>query len=99
LGNGSAKVKKARTGTVGRQRKVLKVKVGAVPVEGLANRAPVAPLVQQPGLGKGRVEIVSGESSRVTNPRPKDVVSQVVIRTVRIQGLSERELRSGLISS
>ena len=75
----------SRPGIVGWESKALKVKVGAAPVEGLANKALVTLLAQKLGIGKGRVEIVSGKSSRM--------------KTVRIYGLSPKELRSVLASS
>jgi uncharacterized protein (TIGR00251 family) len=71
-----------RPGIVGWESDVLKVKVGAAPVEGLANKALVALLADKLRIGKGRVQIVSGGSSRT--------------KTVRIEGLSELELKSGL---
>jgi hypothetical protein len=75
----------SRPGIVGWESNVLKVKVGAAPVEGLANKALVALLADKLGIGKGRVQIVSGGSSRM--------------KTIRIKGLSERELKSGLAAS
>jgi len=75
----------SRPGVVGWERNVLKVKVGAAPVEGLANKALVTLLANKLGVAKGRVEIVSGRNSR--------------LKIVRIHGLSESELRSGLAAS
>jgi uncharacterized protein (TIGR00251 family) len=74
-----------RPGIVGWEGDVLKVKVGAAPVEGLANKALVALLADKLRIRKGRVQIVSGRSSRT--------------KTVRIEGFSARELRSALAAS
>jgi uncharacterized protein (TIGR00251 family) len=75
----------SRPGIVGWENEVLKVKVGAAPVDGLANKALVSLVALKLGIGEGRVEVVSGKSSRM--------------KTVRIQGLSQREFKSGLASS
>jgi len=67
----------SRNEIVGMEAEVLKVKLTAPPVEGKANQALRSFLAKRLGLGKGRVEIVSGERSR--------------LKSVSILGLSEKE--------
>jgi len=56
----------------------LKVRLQAPPVEGKANSALVALLAEVLGIGKGQVEIISGETSRT--------------KRVRVKGLSADQL-------
>ena len=75
----------SRPGIVGWEGNVLKIKIGAAPVEGLANKALVTLLANELGIAKGRVEIVSGRSSR--------------LKSVRIHGLSRMGIKSVLPGS
>ena len=75
----------SRPGIVGWEGNVLKIKIGAAPVEGLANKALVTLLANELGIAKGRVEIVSGRSSR--------------LKSVRIHGLSGMGIKSVLPGS
>jgi uncharacterized protein (TIGR00251 family) len=52
------------TKVVGFEGDTLKVKVKSAPVDGLANRDLIAVLSKRLKVAKGRIEIVSGQSSR-----------------------------------
>ena len=75
----------SRPGIVGWDSNILKVKVSAAPVEGLANKALVTLLANTLGIAKGRVEIVSGRRSKM--------------KSVRIHGLSGMDIKSLLAGS
>ena len=68
----------SRTEIIGMENNILKVKVTTPPVDGKANKALVQLLAKTLGISKGRVEITAGKSSRV--------------KTIRIYGLSEKDL-------
>ena len=72
--------KSSRTEIIGIEDDTYKVKLTAPPVEGKANKALIELLARRLGIGKGRVEIVSGGRSR--------------LKTVRIYGLSSEEVTS-----
>ena len=72
--------KSSRTQIIGIEDETYKVKLTAPPVEGKANKALIELLARRFGIGKGRVEIVSGRRSR--------------LKTVRIYGLSSEEVTS-----
>jgi len=74
----------ARPGIVGWDSDVLKVKVGAAPVEGLANKALVTLLAKKLRIAKERIEITSGRRSKM--------------KSVRIHGLSKMDIKSLLAS-
>ena len=57
---------------------VFKLKVTAPPIEGKANKAVKELLAKRLGIGKGAVEIISGQRSRK--------------KTVRIHGVSRKDL-------
>jgi len=61
---------------------IFRVRLTASPVEGKANQALVSLLAKRLGIARGRVEIVSGASSR--------------LKTLRIQGLEPNEVLSRL---
>ena len=63
---------------------VLRVRLKAPPVEGKANRALVDVLAERLDVARGAIEIVTGESAR--------------LKTLRIVGLSDAELRRRLTS-
>ena len=46
-------------------RRAIAVRVGALPVEGAANRALIALLAERLGISRSAVAIVSGVSSRI----------------------------------
>ena len=70
----------SRSQIVGIENNILKVKVTSPPVDGEANKALIKLLAKNLGISKGRVEIVSGKNSRV--------------KTIRIYGLTEKEITS-----
>jgi len=70
--------KSSRTQIIGIEGDMYKVKLTAPPVEGKANKALIELLARRLGIGKGRVDIVSGSRSR--------------LKTVRIYGLSSEEV-------
>ena len=70
----------SRTEIIGFEDGTYKVKLTAPPVEGKANKALIELLAERLGVGKGRLEIVSGSRSRM--------------KTVRIDGLSAEEVSS-----
>jgi uncharacterized protein (TIGR00251 family) len=72
--------KSSRTEIIGIEGDTYKVKLTAPPVEGKANKALIELLARRLGIGKGRVEIISGGRSR--------------LKTVRIYGLSAEEVTS-----
>ena len=67
---------------IGKDGDVLKVKVTSPPVEGLANKALIELLAKRLGIPKGRINIISGKSSR--------------LKSLRIQDLSLREVTERL---
>ena len=70
----------SRIEIIGIEDDTYKVKLTAPPVEGKANKALIGVLARRLGIGKGRVEIVSGDGSR--------------LKTIRIHGLSAEEVSS-----
>ena len=70
----------SRIEIIGIEDDTYKVKLTAPPVEGKANKALIGVLARRLGIGKGRVEIVSGDRSR--------------LKTIRIHGLSAEEVSS-----
>jgi uncharacterized protein (TIGR00251 family) len=72
--------KSSRTEIIGIEGDTYKVKLTAPPVEGKANKALIELLAGRLRIGKGRVDIVSGNRSR--------------LKTVRIHGLSSEEVTS-----
>ena len=68
----------SRNGFVGKEGDVYKAKITAPPVEGSANKALVGLLAKGLRVGKGRIEIISGERSR--------------LKSVRIRGISPGEI-------
>lgn len=68
----------SRTEIIGMEKNVLKVKVTSPPVDGKANKALIQLLAKTLGISKGRVEIISGKSSR--------------LKTIRIHGLTEKDI-------
>jgi uncharacterized protein (TIGR00251 family) len=69
----------------GWQAGALKVRLHAPPVDGKANAALVALLAEALAIGKGSVEIISGETAR--------------LKLVRIHGLSAEQINMRLGSS
>ena len=67
---------------LGREGDHFKVKVTAPPVEGKANEALITLLSKKLGIPKGRIEIVSGKSSRM--------------KSIRVEGLSIDEITENL---
>ena len=65
----------SRNQIIGKEGDLYKVKVTSPPLDGKANKALVQLLAKTLGISKGKIEIISGESSR--------------LKTVRIHGLSE----------
>ena len=72
--------KSSRTEIIGIEGDTYKVKLTAPPMEGKANKALIELLAKKLGIGKGRVNIVSGSRSR--------------LKRVRIHGLSMEEVSS-----
>jgi uncharacterized protein (TIGR00251 family) len=72
--------KSSRTEIMGKEDGTYKVKLTAPPVDGKANKALIELLARRLGIGKGRVEIVSGSRFR--------------LKTVRIYGLAAEEVSS-----
>jgi uncharacterized protein len=72
----------SRNEITGRRGDVLCVKITAPPVEGAANEAVVKFIAGALGVRRNQVEIVSGGKSRE--------------KTIRIEGMSEAEVRSGI---
>ena len=68
----------SRTEIIGRENKLLKVKVTSPPVDGEANNALIQLLAKSLGISKGRVEIIGGKSSK--------------LKTIRIYGLAEKDI-------
>ena len=66
------------TKVVGFEGDTLKVKVKSAPVDGLANRDLIGLLSKNLKIAKGRIEIVSGHTSR--------------IKTIKFRDLSKDEL-------
>lgn len=69
-----------RNQIVGRDGDVFRVKVTPPPVKGMANRTLIEMLAKMLGISKGRIEITSGQNSRV--------------KSVRIYGVSLGEITS-----
>lgn len=63
---------------IGQEGDLFKVKLTSPPVEGKANKALIELLAKRLGIGKGKIEIISGKNSR--------------LKTVRISGLSMEEI-------
>ncbi|MGD9033728.1 MAG: DUF167 domain-containing protein [Desulfobacteraceae bacterium] len=63
---------------IGKEGDVFKVKLTSPPVEGKANKALIELLAKRLRIAKGRIEIISGKSSR--------------LKTVRISGLSLEDI-------
>ena len=59
---------------LGKEGDVFKVKLTSLPADGKANKALIRLLAKMLGISKGRIEIISGKSSR--------------LKSVRIYGLS-----------
>ena len=74
--------KSSKTEIIGIEDDMYKIKLTAPPVKGKANKALIELLARRLGIGKRRVEIVSGSRSR--------------LKTVRIHGLSSGEVTSTL---
>jgi len=72
--------KSSRTEIIGIEGDTYKVKLTAPPVEGKANKALIELLAGRLRIGKGKVDIVSGNRSR--------------LKTIRIHGLSSEEVTS-----
>ena len=70
----------SRNQIIGKERDLFKVKLTSPPVEGKANKALIEFLAEKLGIGKGRIEIISGKSSR--------------LKIVRISGLSLEDVSS-----
>ena len=68
----------SRNQIIGKEGDLFKVKLTSPPVEGKANKALIEFLAKKLGIGKGRIEIISGKSSR--------------LKSVRIHGLSLEEI-------
>jgi len=64
----------SRNGIMVKEGEVFKVKVTAPPIDGMANKALIELLAKRLRIPKGRIEIISGKSSR--------------LKHVRIRGLS-----------
>ena len=74
--------KSSRNQVIGKEGDVFKVKLTSPPVEGKANKALIELLAKRLKITKGRIEIISGKSSR--------------LKTVRISGLSLEEIIQAL---
>jgi uncharacterized protein len=72
----------SRTELLGREGETYRIKVTAPPVDGKANAALVEFLAKKLGVGKGKIQIVSGALSR--------------LKRVRIAGLSPEEIAGRL---
>ena len=72
--------KSSRTEIVGWEGDHLKIRVKGVPEKGEVNRALIAYLAELLGIAKSRIELVSGETSR--------------LKRVRIEGLSQEEVEN-----
>jgi uncharacterized protein (TIGR00251 family) len=68
----------SRNQVIGKEGDVFKVKLTSPPVEGKANKALIELLAKRLRIAKGRIEIISGKSSR--------------LKTVRISGLSLEDI-------
>ena len=68
----------SRNQVIGKEGDVFKVKLTSPPVERRANKALIELLAKRLRIAKGRIEIISGKSSR--------------LKTVRISGLSLEEI-------
>ncbi len=63
---------------VGFEGDILKAKVKSAPVDGLANKDLILLLSKRLGVGKERIEIISGRKSR--------------LKTVRVHGIEKNDL-------
>ena len=72
----------SRNQIIGKERDLFKVKLTLPPVEGKANKALIEFLAKKLGIGKGRIEIISGKSSR--------------LKTILIHGLTLKEITQSL---
>ena len=70
----------SRNQIIGKEGDLFKVKLTSPPVEGKANKALIEFLAEKLGIGKGRIEIISGKSSS--------------LKIVRISGLSLEDVSS-----
>ena len=70
--------KSARTEIVGWEGETLKIRVKGVPEKGEVNRALIAFLAEALGIAKSRIQIVSGDTSR--------------LKRVQIEGISQENL-------
>lgn len=68
----------SRTEIIGKENKLLKVKVTSPPVDGEANNALIRLLAKSLGISKKKVEIIAGKRSK--------------LKTIRIYGLSEEDI-------
>ncbi|MGD9076528.1 MAG: DUF167 domain-containing protein [Desulfobacteraceae bacterium] len=68
----------SRNQVIGKEGDVFKVNLTSPPVEGKANKALIELLAKRLRIAKGRIEIISGKSSR--------------LKTVRISGLSLEDI-------
>ena len=76
--------KASRNEVSGREGEIYRIKVTAPPVDGRANEALVGFLAKKLGVGRGKVQIITGASSR--------------LKRVRIEGLSSAAI-SDLLGS
>ena len=68
----------SRNQILGRDGDIFRIKVTAPPVDGKANKALIELLAGRLGIAKGRIRVVSGQTSRV--------------KLIRIEGLSFEEI-------
>lgn len=73
----------SRNEIVGFEGEVLRIRLTAPPVEGKANKALIALLADALRVGKSRIEIVSGHSSRQ--------------KVIEVRDLEEEEIRARLV--
>ena len=71
------------TKVVGFEGDTLKVKVKSAPVDGLANRDLIAVLSKQLKVAKGRIEIVSGQSSRKKVIKFRDISNDELLFSLK----------------
>lgn len=83
-----------RSAVVGRHGTSLKVRVAAPPVDGRANTAAAALLAETLGVKKDKIELVSGERSRLKRFRIAGVEAEDVESRLR-QALTEADTRVG----
>ena len=76
--------KSSRNEVLGREGEIYRIKVTAPPVDGRANEALVGFLAKKLGVGRGKVQIITGASSR--------------LKRIRIEGLSSAAI-SDLLGS